>query len=140
MFDAPVIDPRALTSPRDLDILLYGIRLATKIVKSEYYEPYFKGWYIGPHHPIDWDTATEDQIKEHIRATCETLWHPMGTAKMGPKVDSRAVVDHKLKVHGVQGLRVVDASVFPTAIACQPCAPVVALAERAADLIKGAVV
>ncbi|QDS69953.1 hypothetical protein FKW77_002449 [Venturia effusa] len=135
IFDAPLIDPKSLSTPYDLDILLYGTRLCMKIAKSEPYKSLFKGWYQGPRHPLDWDTATDEEIKAHIRKSCETLYHPMGTAKMGQGTD--AVVDEELKVHGVQGLRVVDASIFPTALACHPCAPVIAIAEKAADMIKG---
>ena len=135
-FAAPLLDPNALSTDYDLDILVYGARLCAKIAKSPVYANYFKGWYIGPHHPIDWDTASDDEIKAHIRKSCETLYHPMGTAKMGSSEDKEAVVDSQLKVHGVQGLRVVDASIFPTALACHPCAPVIAVAEKAADMIK----
>jgi len=59
----------------------------------------------------------------------------MGTAKMGSGSD--AVVDDQLRVHGVDGLRIVDASIFPTPLACHPCAPVIMVAEKTADLIKG---
>jgi choline dehydrogenase len=130
-----VIDPNALSTEYDLDVLLYGVKLCIKIATSEPYKKYFKGWYRGPLHPLDWATATDEEIKAEIRKSCETLYHPMGTAKMGNGPD--AVVDDQLRVHGVTGLRVVDASIFPTALACHPCAPVVMTAEKAADLIKG---
>jgi choline dehydrogenase len=135
VFDSPLINPNALSTEYDLDMLLYGAKLCVKIAKSEPYRKYFKGWYSdGPFHPIDWDSANDIEIKQHIRKSCETLYHPMGTTKMGSGVD--AVVDDRLRVHGVAGLRVVDASIFPTALACHPCAPVIAIAEKAADLIK----
>jgi choline dehydrogenase len=137
IFDAPIMDPQALSTEYDLDMLLYGTKLCVKIAKSEPYKKFFKGWYSdGPFHPLDWDTVTDEEIKQHIRKSCETLYHPMGTAKMGSGSD--AVVDDQLRVHGVEGLRVVDASIFPTALACHPCAPVIMIAEKAADLIKGA--
>lgn len=136
IFDAPIMDPQALSTDYDIDMLLYGAKLCVKIAKSEPYKKYFKGWYSdGPFHPLDWDTATDEEIKAHIRKSCETLYHPMGTAKMGSGSD--AVVDSQLRVHGVDSLRVVDASIFPTALACHPCAPVIAVAEKAADMIKG---
>ncbi|KAE9967412.1 hypothetical protein EG328_008205 [Venturia inaequalis] len=135
VFDAPLIDPNSLSTKYDLDILLYGTRLCIKIAKSEAYKHLFKGWYQGPHHPLNWDTATDEEIRALIRKSCETLYHPMGTAKMGRGDD--AVVDAELRVRGVRGLRVVDASIFPTALACHPCAPVIAVAEKVADMIKG---
>lgn len=138
VFDPPVLDPNALSTEYDLDILLYGAKLCVKIAKSEPLKKYFKGWYKdGPFHPIDWDTATDDEIRQHIRKSCETLYHPMGTAKMGNGPD--AVVDDQLRVIGIDGLRVIDASIFPTALAAHPCAAVIAVAEKAADLIKGKV-
>ncbi|KAF2420130.1 alcohol oxidase [Tothia fuscella] len=136
IFDAPLIDPNALSTDYDIDMLLYGAKLCARIVRSEPYKKYFKGWYSdGPYHPIDWDNTTDEEIKAHIRKSCETLYHPMGTAKMGSGSD--AVVDDELRVHGIDGLRVVDASIFPTALACHPCAPVIGIAERAVDLIRG---
>lgn len=136
-FAAPLIDPRALSTQHDMDLMVYGARLALKIAKTEPYKKYFRGWYIGPFHPLDWDIATDDEIRAQIRKECQTLYHPMGTAKMGKGAD--AVVDDQLRVHGVQGLRVVDASIFPTPLACHTCAPVVMVAEKAADMIKNSV-
>ena len=75
----------------------------------------------------DWET--------HIRARADTIYHPVGTCKMG--VDEMAVVDTELKVHGMQGLRVVDASVMPTLIGGNTNAPTIMIAERAADMIRG---
>lgn len=78
---------------------------------------------------------TDEDLVKHIKETSETLYHPMCTAKMGTS-ERESVVDGKLKVWGVKGLRVVDASVFPTPLACHPCGPVIALAEKASDIIK----
>jgi choline dehydrogenase len=135
VFDAPLIDPNALSTEYDLDVLLYGTKLCIKIATSEPYKRYFKGWYHGPFHPLDWATVTDEEIKQHIRKSCETLYHPMGTCAMGNGTD--AVVDDELRVHGVGGLRVVDASIFPTALACHPTGPVIMVAEKVADLIRG---
>jgi len=80
---------------------------------------------------------SDEQLLEVLRNHSQTIYHPMCTAKMGPSSDKDAVVDENLKVHGIDGLRIVDASIFPKPVACHPCAPVVMVAERAADLIKG---
>lgn len=80
------------------------------------------------------DINNDDQLIEFIRQTADTEYHPVGTCKMGQ--DSMAVVDTNLRVHGVSNLRVVDASIMPTIITGNTNAPVIAIAEKAADLIK----
>jgi choline dehydrogenase len=80
-------------------------------------------------------SASDEDVEAHVRATMQTIYHPVGTCKMGS--DPMAVVDPELRVHGVEGLRVVDASVFPSVPRGNTNAPTIALAERAADLILG---
>ena len=82
------------------------------------------------------DINNDDQLIEFIRQTADTEYHPVGTCKMGQ--DPMAVVDTNLRVHGVSNLRVVDASIMPTIITGNTNAPVIAIAEKAADLIKQA--
>jgi len=84
---------------------------------------------------VDPDKVTDDDLKTWIRKYAQTAWHPTSTVKMGQSPATSAV-DPELRVHGISGLRVVDASVFPDQVSGHPCAVVVALAERAADLIK----
>jgi choline dehydrogenase/4-pyridoxate dehydrogenase len=81
------------------------------------------------------DHTTDTQIDEHIKNTAITVHHPLGTCKMGSAEDDSAVVDQELRVIGVEGLRVVDASVMPDAVSGTINAAVVMIAERAADLI-----
>src|SRR5262249_31620726 len=81
------------------------------------------------------DVRSDEEIAGFIRRTAETLYHPVGTCKMGN--DGQAVVDAQLRVHGVEGLRVVDASVMPTIVTGHTNAPAIMIAEKAADLIMG---
>jgi choline dehydrogenase len=90
--------------------------------------------FIRDPHMVPASDSDED-IAAHIRETVQTLYHPVGTCKMG--TDDMAVVDPELRVHGLEGLRVVDASVMPTVPRGNTNAPTIAVAERAADLIRG---
>jgi choline dehydrogenase-like flavoprotein len=77
---------------------------------------------------------TDQDWEQHIRKRADTIYHPVGTCKMG--IDSMAVVSPTLKVHGVDGLRIVDASIMPTLISGNTNAPTIMIAEKAADIIK----
>ncbi|TGR94990.1 GMC oxidoreductase, partial [Mesorhizobium sp. M1C.F.Ca.ET.188.01.1.1] len=77
------------------------------------------------------------ELMSHIRARADTIYHPAGTCKMG--IDDMAVVDPELRVHGMQALRVVDASVMPRLIGGNTNAPTIMIAEKAADMIRAAV-
>ncbi len=80
------------------------------------------------------DVNNDSQLIEFIRQTADTEYHPVGTCKMG--TDNMAVVNSKLQVHGIRSLRVIDASIMPTIVTGNTNAPVIAIAEKAADLIK----
>jgi len=80
--------------------------------------------------------ATDAQIMDYIRETTQTTWHVVGSCKMG--TDGEAVVDSQLRVHGVDGLRVVDSSVFPTIPSSNTNAPTIALGEKASELVRNA--
>jgi choline dehydrogenase-like flavoprotein len=83
------------------------------------------------------DIESDADLDAYIRATAATAHHPLGTCRMGPASDKMAVVDQELRVHGVEGLRVVDASVMPDMVGGNINAPVIMIAEKAADLIRG---
>lgn len=112
--------------------MTYGMRLTRDIAHSAPFKDAFSSWHL----PSRMADMTDAELLEAVRNSAETIYHPMGSAKMGNSVDDGAVVDDELKVHGVQGLRVVDASIFPTPVACHQCAPVVMVAEKASDMIK----
>jgi len=80
------------------------------------------------------DVKTDDDIRKLMRARVDTVYHPVGSCKMG--TDANAVVDPKLKVHGLEGLRVVDASIMPTLIGGNTNAPTIMIGEKAADMIR----
>jgi len=128
----PRIDTRALSDPRDLPPLIAGLKLARRILSAPAFASQ-EGREIAPGPQIGSDD--NDALGDYIRRTCGTVFHPCGTCRMGP--DERSVVDPELRVRGVQGLRVVDASIFPTIVGGNTHAPVVMVAEKAADLILG---
>lgn len=125
-FDAPVIQPNFLSEEEDLKVLVTGIRKALEVMSADAFKPYRKSIIF----PVD---QTEKGIVEHIKRAVETIYHPVGTCKMGN--DSMAVVNDKLQVHGIERLRVVDASIMPTIVAGNTNAPTIMIAEKAADLI-----
>jgi choline dehydrogenase len=127
---APAIDPRYLTEEPDVEVLIEGIRMAREIADQEPFDG-VRGEEVWP----GTDAESDEEIAEWARETVETVYHPVGTCRMGE--DGMAVVDDELRVHGVEGLRVVDASVMPTIPGGNTNAPTIAVAERAADLVSG---
>ena len=126
--DAPLIQPNFLAEEADLQTLVTGTKIALEVLKATAFNKYNKSIVA----PTD---ETEAGIIAHIKKTVETIYHPTGTCKMGS--DEMAVVNDKLQVHGIEGLRVVDASIMPTIIAGNTNAAVIMIAEKAADLILG---
>jgi 4-pyridoxate dehydrogenase len=121
-----------LTAEADMRALRNGTRLAYELGRQKSVEP-FVGKVCSP---VTRQTGDQD-LDAFIRATAQTAHHPLGTCKMGADHDSDAVVDGELRVRGVEGLRVVDASVIPDAIGGNINAAVIMIAERASDLIRG---
>jgi len=124
----PLIDANYLATPRDLEALVRGLKLARAVLA----QPAF-----APHGVEEMEPGaavrSDEQIRDYIRRRAETVYHPVGTCKMGR--DAMAVVDPRLRVHGLQGLRVADASVMPTLIGGNTNAPTTMIADKAADLI-----
>jgi choline dehydrogenase len=128
-----LIRPNYLSDPggRDLATLVEGVKLSRQILAAAPFNAY-RGDEIFPGA----GKVSDAEIEAFIRAKAETIYHPVGTCRMGS--DDGAVVDPELRVRGVRGLRVVDASVMPTLIGGNTNAPVIMIAERAADLIRHA--
>ncbi|SIS65087.1 GMC family oxidoreductase [Phaeovulum vinaykumarii] len=125
---APAIDPAFLDAPQDLAVLMRGARIIEDILARPALAPW-RGARLYPHDGSDAALAAD------IRARADTIYHPVGTCRMG--ADAAAVVDPDLRVQGVEGLRVVDASVMPRLVGGNTNAPTIMLAERAASLISG---
>jgi choline dehydrogenase len=127
---APLIDPRFLSDPADLPPLIAGLKLARRILADTSFKS-LHGREIAPGTAVSDDAGLE----EYVRRTCGTVFHPCGTCRMGS--DEQSVVDPELRVRGLEGLRVADASIFPRIITGNTNAAAVMVAEKAADLILG---
>lgn len=128
-FDAPRIDPNYLSHPQDLEDLLAGYKITRHLMQQKPLAELYTGDMFTP------GVEGDDAIRDTIRRRAETIYHPVGTCRMGN--DPLAVVDAELRVHGLQGLRVVDASVMPTLIGGNTNAPTIMMAEKAVDLMRG---
>ncbi|MBB3237446.1 GMC family oxidoreductase [Phyllobacterium endophyticum] len=125
---APLIHQNFLASPKDWESLRAGFRVARDLAAQPAMQPFIEAeFFPGP------KCQSDDEIDEHIRRTSITVHHPAGTCRMG--VDTASVVDPQLRVRGVEGLRVVDASVMPDLVCGNINAAVIMIAEKAADLI-----
>lgn len=124
----PAIQARYLSDSDDLDRLLTGLGVCRRVIAAPALAP-----WRGPERIPGPAVTSREALTAHIRATGQTLYHPVGTCAMGTGAD--AVVDPSLRVHGVEGLRVVDASVMPRIISGHTNAPTIMIAERAAEIM-----
>jgi choline dehydrogenase-like flavoprotein len=121
-----------LSDPRDLETLVKGVHVLKRIFDQPALKR-FGGVFGDPH--LRADGSDDDAIRELIAQRADTAFHPVGTCRMGS--DEASVVDPQLRVRGVEGLRVADASIMPTIVGGNTNAPAIMIGEKAADLILG---
>ena len=128
----PVIQPNYLSDPMDRTVMLGGIRLIRRLLRTPELAPFVEVETLPGA-----DVQTDDELLDFAKANGTTTYHLIGTAKMGPANDPGAVVSDRLLVHGMEGLRVVDASVMPSMPSANTYATTLMIAERASDFIRG---
>ena len=127
--DPPKIQANYLTSEQDLKVLIEGLKRCRQIGQASAFAP-----YRGPEFLPGKGVQSDEDLAEFLSSRAETLYHPVGTCKMGS--DPLAVVDAELRVIGIEGLRVADASVMPSIISGHTNAPSIMIGERASDFVK----
>lgn len=129
--DRPVIDPNYLSEPDDMRYAISGVRWNLRILYGKAFDD-IRSEEVAPGRNL----RSDADLEAFVRRTASTTWHPAGTCKMGN--DDMAVVDSSLRVHGIKGLRIADASIMPTIVSGNTNAPVIMIGEKAAELIRGA--
>lgn len=131
-FQDPIIQPNYLADPMDRRVLIAGMRLARRLLHTPELVPYFDSDTLpGP------EVNSDDEFLSYAKQFGSTAYHLIGTARMGPETDPTAVVDDQLRVHGMDGLRVVDASIMPSMPSANTYATTMMIAEKASDMIRG---
>ena len=126
----PIIQPNYFAEQKDREVMIEGVKMSRDIISQKAFDEY-RGKEITPGIEVQ----TDEQIENFIREKAETIYHPVGTCKMGS--DEYAVVDDKLRVRGVENLRVVDASIMPNLVGGNTNAPTIMIAEKISDHILG---
>ncbi len=131
-FDYPDIQANYLAEEEDRRVLLTAIRLSRQILQSDPFRPYME-----KEHWPGADKQSDEELLDHARQTGNTAYHPMGSCRMGPADQTNTVVDDQLRVHGIDGLRVADASIMPMMPSANLNAGALMIGEKAADMILG---
>jgi len=128
--DMPLVDPNFLSHPDDIKVSIEGIKTSCEIFRQPALQKFIKQMVVPGH-----DVKTDAHFAAYARQYGRTSYHPVGTCKMG--VDTAAVVDPQLRVHGIDGLRVCDSATMPSLIGSNTNAPTIMIAEKASDMIRG---
>jgi choline dehydrogenase len=131
-FEQPQIQPNYLTEETDRRVLVAAMRLARRLLQSKPLEPYYDHEdFPGP------QVQSDDEMLAAAKERGTTTFHPMGTCRMGADSDPTSVVDDQLRVRGLEGLRVADASIMPMMLSANINAATMMIADKASDLIRG---
>jgi choline dehydrogenase len=128
--DLPLADPNILEDPRDLEAMVDAVEICREIGAAAALRPWC-GTEVAPGRPL----RGRDSLRAFVRSTVSTYHHQVGTCKMGADQDSTAVVGSDLRVRGLDGLRIADASIMPSVTHGNTNAPTIMIGERASDLI-----
>ena len=131
-FEKPIIQPNYLTEEEDRRVTIGAMKLARKLMHTDSMKPYFDF----EEYPGD-QAQTDEELLDAARHCGSTTYHVMGTCRMGPRTDPTSVVDDQLRVHGLEGLRVIDASIMPTMMSANLNAATMMIAEKGADMVLG---
>ena len=131
-FDKPTIQPNYLSHETDQQVTIKAMKLSRALGETDAMKPYFDGW----EYP-DTDIRGNDELLDAARHVGNTTFHVMGTCRMAPDTDKTAVVDDKLRVHGMENLRVIDASIMPAMVSANLNAATMMIGEKGADMVMG---
>ncbi|XP_054004393.1 glucose dehydrogenase [FAD, quinone]-like isoform X2 [Hylaeus anthracinus] len=133
----PILVSNYFKDTHDLDVLIDGAKIAHKISETPTMKKLNARLHPNPHSDCDkFEVMSDDHLKCLARHFTRTIYHVSGTCKMGPANDSMAVVDHRLRVHGINGLRVIDTSIMPNVVSGNTVAPTIMISEKGADMVK----
>jgi choline dehydrogenase len=131
-FVDPIIQPNYLQDPIDQRVLVKGMHWARRLLHTQALAPFFGSDALpGP------SVHTDEEWLDYARQYGSTAYHLIGTARMGPATDKTSVVDDQLRIHGLQGIRVVDASIMPNMPSANTYSSTMMIAEKASDMIRG---
>ncbi|KNC86745.1 hypothetical protein SARC_01124 [Sphaeroforma arctica JP610] len=135
--EGPLIDPNYYDVPADFDPMVAAVRKSIELIQTNTLQE--DNLVVSGFGDKDVNNLTDSDIKEYLRENTESIYHPVSTCRMGPSSDPMAVVDHSngLRVHGMEGLRVIDASVMPTVVSGNTNAPTMVIAQKAYNQMIG---
>ena len=134
-FVSPIIQPNYYSHPQDVEIMKAGLKWSLKLAQTDYFKKNSLQVMVAKFGCGDSAPFSDDYLECLLKNWSLTIYHPVGTCKMGPRSDPSAVVDAELKVHGVKNLRVIDASIMPTIVGGNTNAATIMIGEKGSGLI-----